>query len=73
MPSDPSFDELIRQVGNGDEQAAGRLMQDFGPIIRRVLCAPAAGRPRGKNSIPWIFVSRCSPSFSCVLPPANST
>ena len=39
MPPDPSFDELIRQVGNGDEQAAGRLVRDFEPVIRRVLRA----------------------------------
>src|SRR5271169_62493 len=39
MPPDPSFDELIRRVGNGDEQAAGRLVRDFEPVIRRVLRA----------------------------------
>ena len=37
MSADPSFDELIRQVSNGDEQAAGRLVREFEPIIRRVL------------------------------------
>ena len=39
MPPDPSFDELIRQVGNGDEQAAARLVRDFEPVVRRVLRA----------------------------------
>ena len=39
MSPDRSFEELIRQVGNGDEQAAGRLVRDFEPVIRRVLRA----------------------------------
>jgi RNA polymerase sigma factor (sigma-70 family) len=39
MPPDPSFDELIRRVGSGDEQAAARLVRDFEPVIRRVLRA----------------------------------
>src|SRR5271155_2254714 len=43
MPPDPSFDELIRQVGSGDEQAASRLVRDFEPIIRRVLRARLRG------------------------------
>jgi RNA polymerase sigma-70 factor (ECF subfamily) len=37
MPPDPSFDELIRRVGGGDEQAAARLVQDFEPVVRRVV------------------------------------
>ena len=39
MPPDPSFDELIRRVRGGDEQAAARLVRDFEPVIRRVLRA----------------------------------
>ena len=39
MPPDPSFDELIRQVGNGDEQAAAQLVRDFEPVVRRVVRA----------------------------------
>ncbi len=39
MPPDPSFDELIRRVSSGDEQAAAWLVRDFEPIIRRVLRA----------------------------------
>ena len=43
MPPDPSFDELIRQVGGGDEEAAARLVRDFEPVIRRVLRARLRG------------------------------
>src|SRR5271163_3886532 len=43
MPPDSSFDELIRQVGNGDEQAAARLVRDFEPVVRRVLRARLRG------------------------------
>ena len=43
MPPDPSFDELIRQVGNGDEQAAAQLVRDFEPVVRRVLRARLRG------------------------------
>jgi RNA polymerase sigma factor (sigma-70 family) len=39
MLPEPSFDELIRRVGDGDEQAAARLVRDFEPVIRRVLRA----------------------------------
>ena len=39
MPPDPSFEELIRQVGGGDEEAATRLVRDFEPVVRRVLRA----------------------------------
>ncbi len=39
MPADPSFDELIRRVGGGDEEAAARLVQEFEPVIRRVVRA----------------------------------
>jgi RNA polymerase sigma factor (sigma-70 family) len=38
MPSG-AFDELIRRVGGGDEQAAARLVRDFEPVVRRVLRA----------------------------------
>ena len=39
MPSDPSFNEFIRRVGGGDEEAAARLVRDFEPVVRRVLRA----------------------------------
>ena len=39
MPPDLSFDEFIRRVGNGDEEAAARLVRDFEPVVRRVLRA----------------------------------
>jgi RNA polymerase sigma-70 factor (ECF subfamily) len=39
MPPDPSFDELIRRVAGGDDQAAARLVRDFEPAVRRVLRA----------------------------------
>jgi RNA polymerase sigma-70 factor (ECF subfamily) len=39
MPPDSSFEELIRRVGSGDEQAASRLVRDFEPAVRRVLRA----------------------------------
>ena len=39
MPPDLSFDELIRRVGAGDQQAAAQLVQDFEPVVRRVLRA----------------------------------
>jgi len=37
MPPDPSFDELIRRVGAGDQQAAAQVVRDFEPVVRRVL------------------------------------
>ena len=43
MPPDPSFDELIRRVGGGDEEAAARLVQEFEPVIRRVVRARLRG------------------------------
>jgi RNA polymerase sigma-70 factor (ECF subfamily) len=43
MPPDPSFDELIRQVGGGDEEAAARLVRDFEPVVRRVIRARLRG------------------------------
>src|SRR4051794_40046946 len=46
MPPDPSFDELIRRVGSGDEQAAAQLVRDFEPVVRRVL----RGRLRGASA-----------------------
>src|ERR1700677_765342 len=39
MSPDPSFDELIRQVGSGDAEAAARLVRDFEPVVRRVVRA----------------------------------
>src|SRR3954462_10712006 len=43
MPPDPSFDELIRRVGGGDEEAAARLVRDFEPVVRRVVRARLRG------------------------------
>jgi RNA polymerase sigma factor (sigma-70 family) len=43
MPPDPSFDELIRRVGSGDERSAARLVRDFEPVVRRVLRARLRG------------------------------
>jgi RNA polymerase sigma factor (sigma-70 family) len=43
MPPEPSFDELIRRVGDGDEQAAARLVQEFEPVVRRVVRARLHG------------------------------
>jgi RNA polymerase sigma-70 factor (ECF subfamily) len=43
MSPDPSFEELIRRVGGGDEQAAARLVRDFEPVVRRVLRACVRG------------------------------
>jgi RNA polymerase sigma factor (sigma-70 family) len=43
MPPDPSFDELIRRVGGGDDQAATRLVRDFEPVVRRVVRARLRG------------------------------
>src|SRR5580693_8136727 len=43
MPLDPSFDELILQVGSGDQEAAARLVRDFEPVVRRVLRARLRG------------------------------
>ncbi len=49
MPTDLSFDEVIRRVGNGDEQAAVQLVRDFEPVVRRVLRARLRGaRARGE-------------------------
>jgi RNA polymerase sigma factor (sigma-70 family) len=45
MPPDPSFDELIRRVSSGDEDAAARLVRDFEPVIRRVLRARLRDSP----------------------------
>src|SRR5271166_3016146 len=47
MSPDPSFEELIRWVGSGDEQAAARLVRDFEPVVRRVLRARLRG-PRAR-------------------------
>jgi RNA polymerase sigma factor (sigma-70 family) len=46
MSTDLSFDELIRRVGSGDEQAATQLVRDFEPVVRRVL----RGRLRGDSA-----------------------
>jgi RNA polymerase sigma factor (sigma-70 family) len=43
MLPDLSFDELIRRVGSGDEQAAARLVREFEPVVRRVLRARLRG------------------------------
>jgi RNA polymerase sigma-70 factor (ECF subfamily) len=49
MPPDPSFDELIRRVGVGDDQAAARLVRDFEPAVRRVLRARLRDNPRARR------------------------
>src|SRR5271168_3672198 len=46
MSPDPSFEELIRRVGSGEQQAAARLMRDFEPVVLRVL----RGRLRGAGA-----------------------
>jgi RNA polymerase sigma factor (sigma-70 family) len=46
MPPNSSFDELLRRVGSGDEQAAAQLVRDFEPVVRRVL----RGLLRGANA-----------------------
>src|SRR5580700_11426551 len=43
MSPDPSFEELIRWVGGGDQEAAARLLRDFEPVVRRVLRARLRG------------------------------
>jgi RNA polymerase sigma-70 factor (ECF subfamily) len=43
MSPDPSFEELIRRVSSGDQQAAARLVRDFEPVVRRVLRARLRG------------------------------
>ena len=43
MSPDPSFEELIRRVGSGDQQAAARLVRDFEPVVRRVVRARLDG------------------------------
>jgi len=43
MLPDLSFDELIRRVSAGDEQAAAQLVRDFEPVVRRVLRARFRG------------------------------
>ena len=49
MSPDPSFDELIRRVGSGDEQAAAQLVRDFEPVVRRVLRSRLRGGRRGSE------------------------
>ena len=39
MSPEPSFDELISRVGDGDAEAAARLVRDFEPVVRRVVRA----------------------------------
>jgi RNA polymerase sigma factor (sigma-70 family) len=39
MSPDPPFEELIRRVSSGDEQAAARLVRDFESVVRRVVRA----------------------------------
>ena len=43
MSPGPSFEELIRRVGNSDEEAAARLVRDFEPVVRRVVRARLRG------------------------------
>ena len=49
MPPDPSFDELIRRVSVGDDQAAARLVRDFEPVVRRVLRARLRANTRARR------------------------
>ena len=48
MPPDPSFNELIRRVSVGDDQAAARLVRDFEPVVRRVLRARLRDNARAR-------------------------
>jgi RNA polymerase sigma factor (sigma-70 family) len=49
MSADLSFEEVIRRVGGGNEQAAAQLVRDFEPVVRRVLRARLRGaRTRGE-------------------------
>jgi len=43
MPADSPFDELIRRVSCGDEEAAAQVVRDFEPVVRRVLRARLRG------------------------------
>jgi RNA polymerase sigma-70 factor (ECF subfamily) len=43
MSPDPLFEELIRRVGSGDQQAAAGLVRNFEPVVRRVLRARLRG------------------------------
>jgi RNA polymerase sigma factor (sigma-70 family) len=57
MPPDLSFDELIRRVGSGDQQAAARLVRDFEPVVRRVLRARLRGA-RGRCDFDSMDISQ---------------
>ncbi len=46
MQSDLSFDDLIRRVSVGDDQAAAQLVRNFEPVIRRVLRARLSASSR---------------------------
>jgi len=46
MQPDLSFDELIRRVSVGDDQAAAQLVRNFEPVIRRVLRARLSASSR---------------------------
>ena len=73
MPPDPSFDELIRRVGAGDQQAAAQLVRDFEPVVRRVLRARLRDAQRAGNSTRWTSASLCWRSSSFASPPASMT
>jgi RNA polymerase sigma-70 factor (ECF subfamily) len=49
MPTDATFDELIRLIGAGDDQAAARLVRDFEPAVRRVLRARLRDNPGARR------------------------
>jgi len=49
MPPDTTFNELIRRVGLGDDQAAARLVRDFEPAVRRVLRARLRDNTRARR------------------------
>ena len=76
MPPDPSFDELIRRVGSGDEEAAARLVRDFqNQSIEAGRPRPVSGTAVRGPEFPTrsTSVSRCSSSSSCAPPPASTT
>jgi len=49
MPPDPSFEDLIRRVGVGDDQAADRLVREYEPVVRRVLRARLRENTRARR------------------------
>ena len=58
MPPDASFDELIRRVGSGDEQAAARLVRDFEPVVRRVVRSAVSEGARARCEFDSMDISQ---------------